>query len=464
MKSIIGKTVFVLMLSVAGVFPVAASADLGYVGSDFGSGGDLGFVGSDSNLGFVGSGSNLGFVGSDSNLGYVGSGDLGFVGSDSNLGYVGSDSNLGYVGSGDLGYVGRDTNLGYVGADSNLGYVGRDTNLGYVGRDTNLGYVGRDVPAEQPRERFETVTYPRERFETVTYPTERFETVTYPTERFETVTYDVFSPSYRTQVLASMPFYAASPAQPFYSQPFVYPQLTYHQAYQPPVVVPPGNTIITERTDTCIAPHSCSTTYTDNSVFNAPTTINSPTNITVTNPPTVINNNNAGGGGSAPVYPIYQSPPHYNVQAYVPPVTYPSYPTYNPTYNPYVAPVYPAQSQPYVALTQIPYTGLELGLFGNLMYWGALAAVAAAAGYLLVYYMPLHGAPSFAGMFSRANSVPFKSNNEDEVENEIEKKNEPVAVKPAPAFAQAYSGTRDSMNIIRSENGMAPRIVISRSF
>ena len=41
---------------------------------------------------------------------------------------------------------------------------------------------------------------------------------------------------------------------------------------------------------------------------------------------------------------------------------------------------------PYVSLTQIPYTGLDLGPIGNALYWLSLLSFAAAGAYLLVYY------------------------------------------------------------------------------
>ncbi len=62
--------------------------------------------------------------------------------------------------------------------------------------------------------------------------------------------------------------------------------------------------------------------------------------------------------------------PHYN--------QYPKYQygTQCPQYN---------TSYPFISLTQIPYTGIDFGIFGNLIYWAALLAFALAGGYLLVY-------------------------------------------------------------------------------
>jgi len=40
----------------------------------------------------------------------------------------------------------------------------------------------------------------------------------------------------------------------------------------------------------------------------------------------------------------------------------------------------------YVLLTQIPYTGFDLGAFGNALYFAILVLFAVAGGYLVVYY------------------------------------------------------------------------------
>src|SRR3989338_3885676 len=111
-------------------------------------------------------------------------------------------------------------------------------------------------------------------------------------------------------------------------------------------------------------------------------------------------------------------------------------------------PVYP----PYITLTQIPYTGLDLGIVGNCIYWFSILAFALAAGYLAVYYLP-----ALAGIKARvpirameapmifaksvATSVPF-------VRNTIEN--------------HAGWMPQDSMTFARAENGRAPRIVITR--
>lgn len=67
-----------------------------------------------------------------------------------------------------------------------------------------------------------------------------------------------------------------------------------------------------------------------------------------------------------------------------------NYPTgYNYQYPNYQYPTtqYPqySASYPYISLSQIPYTGIDFGAFGNTIYWAVLLAFALAGGYLLVY-------------------------------------------------------------------------------
>lgn len=391
----------------------------------------------------------------DGSAGYIGIGDFGGGGYslDGSAGYLGRDTNLGYAGSqytldGSAGYIGRDTNLGFVGQETTAYPYTLDGSAGYIGRDTNLGYVGRETPETAIVERTTTAadTAIVERTP-ITFDTAIVER----TPRY--TTYDVYTPidtAYQYASAYPMTSYPYTSAYPYASSyPF------YQQSYAQPFYQQPSNTTISERTDifaptnTCTAPNTCNSTYTDNSVFNAPTTI--------TNPPaqTIINN-------AAPVSPVVV--PQYTVQAYVPP-TY-NYPTYQQPYvQPYVSPVNPiVPSNPYVALTQIPYTGLDLGLFGNAAYWLGLAAFAVGAGYLAVYYLP--------SIMNRRNESFVAMSDQDEGEAEPEKKTEekeeaasitsPITVA-MPAFAVSCGGTRDSMFSIPSTDGRAPRLVISRA-
>ncbi|OGG73184.1 hypothetical protein A3A38_04770 [Candidatus Kaiserbacteria bacterium RIFCSPLOWO2_01_FULL_53_17] len=60
--------------------------------------------------------------------------------------------------------------------------------------------------------------------------------------------------------------------------------------------------------------------------------------------------------------------------------------TYGAGYNYPYAYNYPSYTSPYLQLTQIPYTGLDLGPVGTTVYFLALAMFAIAGGYLVVYY------------------------------------------------------------------------------
>lgn len=62
-----------------------------------------------------------------------------------------------------------------------------------------------------------------------------------------------------------------------------------------------------------------------------------------------------------------------------------SYYPSTPSYGQYGY-TYPQYQQPYVYLSQIPYTGLDLGVVGTMVYFLALMSFAIAGGYLLSYY------------------------------------------------------------------------------
>lgn len=73
--------------------------------------------------------------------------------------------------------------------------------------------------------------------------------------------------------------------------------------------------------------------------------------------------------------------------------------TVNGPQGPRTCNVFVQVSGSYVSLTQIPYTGFDLGTFGNAAYWAGLLSFALAAAYLVVYYQGGMGSlvPSFAG-------------------------------------------------------------------
>lgn len=128
-----------------------------------------------------------------------------------------------------------------------------------------------------------------------------------------------------------------------------------------PAVSTPSNTYAPTTVNTCTG-NSCNSD--DHSVVN------------ITNPAPVINNNNVVANYQQPVatqqycqsgyygtYPncyINQQPPSYPR----PPVVYNT-------------------ATPYVSLSQVPYTGLELGFWGTIAYWGAFVLFALFAAYLI---------------------------------------------------------------------------------
>lgn len=126
---------------------------------------------------------------------------------------------------------------------------------------------------------------------------------------------------------------------------------------------------------------------------------------------------------------------------------------------------------PYVSLTQIPYTGFDLGTFGNAMYWAGLLVFALGAGYLAVYYVP---ALAFAGVRSERKYAPVvapmapvmlkkeaaTSPSADGVQPIV------AAIRLSASQSQTRqagkAGTTDAMAIVASKDGSMPKIVISR--
>ncbi len=137
------------------------------------------------------------------------------------------------------------------------------------------------------------------------------------------------------------------------------------------------------------------------------------------------------------------------------------------------APTYvaPTPINPSVSLTQIPYTGLALSPFAQAMYWLSLMSVAAAGGYLLVYYKG--GALAFAGaaLSRRQNHIVVSETSEQDTteveapetenEGETEPQVSPVNMRTfLPTMAETQ--TRDAMQMIRNAAGV-PQIIISRA-
>ena len=144
---------------------------------------------------------------------------------------------------------------------------------------------------------------------------------------------------------------------------------------------------------------------------------------------------------------------------------------YAPSYT--VAPTYPVASTPapYVALSQIPYTGFDYGPVGNAIYWTAILAFAAAAGYLLVYGMPKF---AFAG-FARKEESTFSDSavQEARLNDEVgqvfkssivplSEIKETVNTFALPVATSSHAGLTSDAMIIDRSNG-TPRIVIARA-
>ncbi len=130
--------------------------------------------------------------------------------------------------------------------------------------------------------------------------------------------------------------------------------------------------------------------------------------------------------------------------------------------NTYTPPVYVPPVQPYVALTQIPYTGFDFGPIGNTIYWLSLLSFAVAGAYLMIYYRG--GAFAFAtnmvGTKQRKPLAPVVAPKAPIlVEREVAE-----AVKIAPVVAAIRkAGTIDSMAIVQSKDGSMPKIIIERN-
>ena len=250
---------------------------------------------------------------------------------------------------------------------------------------------------------------------------------------------------------------------PRYSTP---PGVAYNPSYPRPTPqpAPPPRPFPT--------PTPTSNSNTSNCVNNS---CNSNTNTNINN---VDNSNNSinhsFNTSVAKVTPVQTQPPHYPVQ-YVFPPTYTPPPTYiqPPTYLPPTPTYRPA---PYVALSQIPYTGFDLGPFGNAAYLGGILVFAGALAYLVLYYKG--GAavfiPSVFGSrrsprVARAVAVSAPAN---AIATPAMFAGKSAARASAPSashrtlpnlpIAHTSGSPKDAMTTVRSEAGSAPRIVITR--
>ncbi|HUD03031.1 MAG TPA: hypothetical protein VMR46_03415 [Candidatus Paceibacterota bacterium] len=109
-------------------------------------------------------------------------------------------------------------------------------------------------------------------------------------------------------------------------------------------------------------------------------------NSSVYAPTTVTTNNNTCTNNSCNTNISNPAPVINNVVTYAPTQTQYCAAGYYGTYpNCYLnQPVVYNTATPYVSLTQVPYTGLDLGFWGTVSYWGAMVLFALVVAYLIV--------------------------------------------------------------------------------
>jgi hypothetical protein len=91
----------------------------------------------------------------------------------------------------------------------------------------------------------------------------------------------------------------------------------------------------------------------------------------------------------------------------------------------------PAPVAPYVSLSQIPYTGFDLGATATAIYWASLIAFALAAGYLMIYFR--------GGVFALSgNMIASRAH--------VAEKSDEVIVAPAPVVASVKEDTAPAMS------------------
>lgn len=132
----------------------------------------------------------------------------------------------------------------------------------------------------------------------------------------------------------------------------------------------------------------------------------------------------------------------------------------------YVPPQVTPPTAPYVALTQIPYTGFDFGPVGNAIYWAGLLSFALAAAYLVIYYK---GGLAFAMGTTGRRSTPRAHAATKETAKTVVSAEAPVAKTPTSMFAnlptrEYRNATADAMAIIQpASSDEMPRITITRA-
>lgn len=186
------------------------------------------------------------------------------------------------------------------------------------------------------------------------YPSYNYYTPSYTSSiDYSYPSYDYYTPSYTSSIDYSYPSYNYSYPSYSYSSPGFYSNYGY--AYGPTSHSGGGGS----QTQTQQQQQTQTTTVTNTNTNNNTVTVNVPATQVVQ----PVNN----------YYNTY-TPPTCQTDWYG---TYPNCYKYNPV-------VYNNPTTPYVTLSQVPYTGLELGPVGTVLYWGFLVLWAFFIAYLLV--------------------------------------------------------------------------------
>src|SRR3989344_5305473 len=381
----------------------------------------------DEYMGYVDTGSNMGFVGTGSNLGYVDTGSIGYVDTGANMGYVDTGSSLGYVDtSSSLGYVDTEVTSGtyypyggtyypYGGTYYDYGVYPGYGSTGYASLGIGLGFGSSYYPTSTF---FPTTTFvptPVTSFVPTSIPSAPNNTYAPTTVNAPTSTYaptSVYSPT-STYAPTNVSTYAPTNTSTYapttytssvYSPTSVYAPSDSHNVVGPTTVTTDShnNTTVSVVSNTSQAAPQYPAQYTPGggaffcggAYYNTP-----PYSPSYAQAPSCVITASASGDGTGNYYGsgatvLTWSSTNANSGYITPSVgtVAPSgstaiYPRGNTLYTLTVsgnggtascqayagAPVVAAAVAPYVALTQIPYTGFDFGPFGNAIYWTLLA-------------------------------------------------------------------------------------------
>ncbi len=125
---------------------------------------------------------------------------------------------------------------------------------------------------------------------------------------------------------------------------------------------------------------------------------------------------------------------------------------------------------PYVSLSQIPYTGIDFGPFGNAMYWFTLVSLSVVAGYLVVAKRGLLAGSVLGLVGASAHASDPESMILDETiidepayeEAPITPEAPVTTAAPEKVIVTSDITTHDTMQFSTGNDGM-PRLIINRS-